>query len=140
MKMQLIAYTDMLQICLLYIQINNAKVIPNQISIVFLIMNHQDLVSALKSELGGLFESLIVALMTPPIEYDASQLRKALKVTAERFIRCSAQPRWASSFTFFSTVAHPGVILRGNIQLSSSTPPPPRLFGSRPLNLFTPLS
>lgn len=67
-------------------------------------MNHQDLVSALKSELGGLFESLIVALMTPPIEYDASQLHKALKVT--------------------STVAHPGVILRGNIQLSSSPPPP----------------
>lgn len=49
-------------------------------------MNHQDLVSALKSELGGLLESLIVALMTPPIEYDASQLHKALKVPAERFI------------------------------------------------------
>uniref|UniRef100_A0A674ME20 Annexin n=1 Tax=Takifugu rubripes TaxID=31033 RepID=A0A674ME20_TAKRU len=39
----------------------------------------KDLVSALKSELGGLLESLIVALMTPPIEYDASQLHKALK-------------------------------------------------------------
>lgn len=49
----------------------------------------QDLVSALKSELGGLFESLIVALMTPPVSYDASQLQKALKVTNESFLRCS---------------------------------------------------
>uniref|UniRef100_A0A4W5MIK0 Annexin n=1 Tax=Hucho hucho TaxID=62062 RepID=A0A4W5MIK0_9TELE len=40
----------------------------------------KDLVSALKSELGGLFETLVVALMTPPISYDASQLHKALKV------------------------------------------------------------
>ncbi|XP_061582478.1 annexin A5a [Cololabis saira] len=39
----------------------------------------KDLVGALKSELGGLFENLILALMTPPVSYDASQLHKALK-------------------------------------------------------------
>ncbi|XP_047190639.1 annexin A5a isoform X2 [Scophthalmus maximus] len=39
----------------------------------------KDLVGALKSELGGLLESVIVALMTPPDSYDASQLHKAIK-------------------------------------------------------------
>lgn len=65
--------------------VNDAKSHTYTVLIVLLIINHQDLVSALKSELGGLLESLIVALMTPPISYDASQLHKALKVMNEVF-------------------------------------------------------
>lgn len=63
--------------------VNDAKSYTYKVIIVLLIINHQDLVSTLKSELGGLLESLIVALMTPPISYDATQLHKALKVTDE---------------------------------------------------------
>uniref|UniRef100_A0A3B4AY49 Annexin n=1 Tax=Periophthalmus magnuspinnatus TaxID=409849 RepID=A0A3B4AY49_9GOBI len=39
----------------------------------------KDLINDLKGELGGKFESLIVALMTPPLAYDVTSLRDAIK-------------------------------------------------------------
>ena len=39
----------------------------------------RDLIADLKSELHGKFEDAMIALFTDPIEYDADELRKAMK-------------------------------------------------------------
>ncbi|XP_037546408.1 annexin A5b [Nematolebias whitei] len=39
----------------------------------------KDLVDTLKGELGGKFETLIVALMTPPLAYDVTSIHNAIK-------------------------------------------------------------
>uniref|UniRef100_A0A667YN70 Annexin n=1 Tax=Myripristis murdjan TaxID=586833 RepID=A0A667YN70_9TELE len=64
----------------------------------------KELVSALKSELGGLFEDLIVALMTPPVSYDAAQLRKALKSQITIRWKCTEALKGHTYIYFISSV------------------------------------
>jgi hypothetical protein len=50
-----------------------------KIKLMFKTMYGKDLISELKSELSGHFEQAILGLLSTPAEYDAEQLRKAMK-------------------------------------------------------------
>jgi len=54
---------------------SRAKCLPQQHGLYI----SQDLIEDLKSELGGKFEDLIVALCLPPVDYLCKQLHKAMK-------------------------------------------------------------
>ncbi|TNN89624.1 Annexin A5 [Liparis tanakae] len=49
------------------------------IKVAFKTLFGKDLVDRLKGELGGKFETLVVGLLTPPLAYDVSLLRNAIK-------------------------------------------------------------
>uniref|UniRef100_A0A8C2ZHJ0 Annexin n=1 Tax=Cyclopterus lumpus TaxID=8103 RepID=A0A8C2ZHJ0_CYCLU len=69
--------TDEEAILQLLVARSNAQ--RQQIKVAFKTLFGKDLVDRLKGELGGKFETLVVGLMTPPLAYDVSLLRNAIK-------------------------------------------------------------
>uniref|UniRef100_A0A8C5HA51 Annexin n=1 Tax=Gouania willdenowi TaxID=441366 RepID=A0A8C5HA51_GOUWI len=69
--------TDEETILQLLIARSNAQ--RQEIKTVYKTLFGKDLVDDLKGELGGKFETLIVSLMTPPVAYDVTALRNAIK-------------------------------------------------------------
>jgi len=58
---------------------NRTNAQRQQIKSAYISLYGRDLISDLKSELHGKFEDAMIALFTDPIEYDADQLREAMK-------------------------------------------------------------
>ena len=56
----------------------------------------QDLIKDLKSELGGKFETAILALMDKPDEYDAKECRKAIEVSRKVTLSCGTVDVYSS--------------------------------------------
>ncbi|KAI4875709.1 hypothetical protein NFI96_023374 [Prochilodus magdalenae] len=69
--------TDEATILKLLTSRNNAQ--RQEIKAAYKTLHGKDLVNDLKSELGGKFESLIVALLATPVMFDATSLRDAIK-------------------------------------------------------------